>query len=50
MLELLRDSGFNVVRLVEIQVPKGLEVVQFQFQRSWAHKWPTAGAWIADRL
>jgi SAM-dependent methyltransferase len=50
MLDLLRESGFEVVRLVEIQAPDGPEDVQFQIPRSWAKKWPAEDAWIADRL
>lgn len=50
MLDLLRESGFSVVRLIEIQAPEGPEEVQFQIPRSWAQKWPAEEVWIADRL
>jgi SAM-dependent methyltransferase len=50
MVRLLRDTGFEVEDLVEIQVPKGIEETRFPWVTSeWAHRWPAEEVWKARK-
>jgi len=50
-IRLLRDSGFEVDRLVEIQAPpNAVDSPQYSHVTAeWARKWPSEEAWVARR-
>ena len=48
-LRLLRDTGFEVEALHELQAPEGDEEVQFFVPRGWARRWPCEEVWVARR-
>jgi hypothetical protein len=50
-IRLLRDTGFEIERLVEIQAPEGATgEKRWTFVASeWARKWPSEEAWIARK-
>lgn len=49
MLRLLRESGFEVEDLIEIQIPEGA-TTRYPFVSSeWARRWPCEEVWIATR-
>jgi SAM-dependent methyltransferase len=49
-IALLRDSGFEVERLVEIQAPADAVDGRFTFVTAdWARKWPSEEAWVARK-
>jgi len=50
-IELLRDNGFEVERLVEIQAPaKATDHHKYTFVTAeWARKWPSEEVWIARK-
>ena len=49
MIRLLRDSGFEVEELIEIQAPAdGAEVAKY-VGRGWARRWPSEEVWKARK-
>jgi len=49
MIRLLRDSGFEIENLIEIQAPEGMEV-RYEFITSdWAHRWPSEEIWCVRK-
>jgi SAM-dependent methyltransferase len=49
-IRLLRDTGFEIERLVEIQAPVGATTRYSHIASpEWANKWPTEEAWIARK-
>ncbi len=49
MIRLLRDSGFEIENLIEIQAPDGKEI-RFEYITSeWARRWPSEEIWIARK-
>ena len=48
-LRLLRDTGFEVEALHELQAPEGDEEVQFFVPRGWARRWPCEEVWVARK-
>jgi SAM-dependent methyltransferase len=48
-LRLLRDTGFEVEALHELQAPEGDEEVQFFVPRGWARRWPCEDVWVARK-
>jgi SAM-dependent methyltransferase len=50
MLRLLRETGFDVEALHELQAPEGPEEeVRFYLRRGWARRWPGEEVWVARR-
>jgi SAM-dependent methyltransferase len=50
MLRLLRETGFEVEALHELQAPEGPEdEVRFYLRRGWARRWPGEEVWVARR-
>jgi SAM-dependent methyltransferase len=50
MLRLLRQTGFEVEALHELQAPGGPEAeVRFYLRRGWARRWPGEEVWVAQR-
>jgi SAM-dependent methyltransferase len=50
MLRLLRETGFEVEVLHELQAPEGPEdEVLFYLRRGWARRWPGEEVWVARR-
>jgi hypothetical protein len=50
MLRLLRQTGFEVEALHELQAPEGPEdEVRFYLRRGWARRWPGEEVWVAQR-
>jgi hypothetical protein len=50
MVRLLRETGFEIEGLVEIQVPQGVEETRFPWVTSeWAQKWPAEEVWKARK-
>ena len=47
MIRLLRSSGFEVVNLIEIQAPEGMEVRYEYINSEWAQRWPSEEIWCA---
>jgi len=45
MLGLLRQTGFEVEALHELQAPQGREETPFFVSRSWARRWPCEDVW-----
>jgi hypothetical protein len=45
----LRDTGFEVEDLVEIQVPEGVETRYPWVTSEWASKWPAEEIWKARK-
>jgi SAM-dependent methyltransferase len=48
-IELLRDTGFDVEDLIEIQAPEGSESRYTLATPEWARKWPTEDVWKARK-
>ena len=49
-IRLLRDTGFEIERLVEIQAPPGATTRYSDIASAeWANKWPSEEAWIARK-
>jgi len=50
-IRLLRENGFEIERLVEIQAPEGDEtaVAHEMATRGWSRKWPIEDVWIARK-
>ena len=50
MMRLLRETGFEVEALHELQAPEGPEdEVRFYLRRGWARRWPGEEVWVARR-
>ena len=51
MIRLLRDSGFEVVGLLEIQAGESAETHRYYdfVSADWARKWPAEEIWTARR-
>ena len=50
MVALLRDTGFTVEALHELQAPEGDDdEVRFFMRRGWARRWPCEEVWVARR-
>ena len=50
MVALLRDTGFAVEALHELQAPEGDDdEVRFFMRRGWARRWPCEEVWVARR-
>jgi SAM-dependent methyltransferase len=50
MLGLLRETGFSVEALHELQAPDGpADEVRFYVRRGWARNWPAEDVWVARR-
>ena len=49
MFRLLRDTGFEVEGLYELQAPAGEEEVRFYMRRGWSRQWPAEEVWVARR-
>jgi hypothetical protein len=49
MIRLLRDSGFEVLDLVEIRPPDGSTTTYPYVTLEWAQKWPAEQAWKARK-
>jgi SAM-dependent methyltransferase len=49
MIRLLRDSGFTVEDLVEIQVPEGATTRYPYVTAEWARRWPAEEVWKARK-
>jgi SAM-dependent methyltransferase len=51
-IALLRDTGFTVERLVEIQAPEGTQLHEYygaEMTVEWARQWPVEEAWVTRR-
>jgi hypothetical protein len=49
MIRLLRDSGFEVLDLVEIRPPDGATTTYPYVTLEWAQRWPAEEAWKARK-
>jgi SAM-dependent methyltransferase len=51
LIELLRDSGFDVERLLELYAPEGAQKHQYydHVTPEWARKWPAEEIWVARK-
>ena len=50
MLALLRETGFEVEALHELQAPDGPDdEVRFYMRRGWARRWPCEEVWVARK-
>lgn len=49
MIRLLRDSGFEVLDLIEIQAPAGTDRTHMSVTNDWARKWPSEEIWKARK-
>lgn len=49
MIRLLRDSGFEVEELVEIQPPQGATTDYKFVNLQWARRWPSEEVWKARK-
>jgi SAM-dependent methyltransferase len=49
-IRLLRDSGFEIEALHELQIPEGASAERFPWMRAdWARKWPGEEIWLARK-
>jgi hypothetical protein len=49
MIDLLRDSGFDVEQLIEIQAPEDGATRHQYMTKDWARKWPSEEVWKARK-
>jgi SAM-dependent methyltransferase len=49
LIRLLRDSGFAIDELIEVQVPEGATTRYPYVTPEWAHRWPAEEVWKATR-
>ena len=49
-VRLLRATGFEILDLVEIQAPQGMETRYDFVTAEWAHRWPAEEVWKARKL
>jgi SAM-dependent methyltransferase len=50
MIRLLRENGFDIERLVEIQPPEGSTTNYSYVTLDWVRRWPGEEVWIARKL
>jgi SAM-dependent methyltransferase len=50
MLRLLRQSGFEVEELIEVQIPEGATTRNPYVSPDWARRWPCEEVWKARRI
>lgn len=48
-IALLRDSGFTIERLLELQAPAGARSRFAWANPEWAHRWPSEEAWVVRK-
>jgi SAM-dependent methyltransferase len=49
-IRVLRESGFEIEALHELQIPEGASAGRFQWMRAeWARKWPCEEIWLARK-
>jgi SAM-dependent methyltransferase len=49
MIRLLRNSGFEIENLIELQAPEGMKVRYEYITSEWAHRWPSEEIWIVRK-
>lgn len=50
MIALLRDCGFEIEKLIEIQAPADGEETRFEYMtKDWARRWPSEEIWVARK-
>ncbi len=49
MIRLLRQEGFEMLDLIEVQAPDGPAEVKFNVSRDWARRWPSEEVWRARK-
>lgn len=49
-IALLRDNGFAIERLVELQAPPGSETSEHWADPEWATQWPTEEVWVVRKM
>jgi hypothetical protein len=49
MIRLLRDTGFEIEELTEIQAPEGTTTRHTYITPEWARKWPSEEVWKARK-
>ncbi|MDQ2959858.1 MAG: class I SAM-dependent methyltransferase [Candidatus Dormibacteraeota bacterium] len=49
MLRLLRDTGFEVLDLIELQAPVGATTRYAFVDEEWARRWPSEEIWVARK-
>ena len=49
MIALLRDSGFEVEELIEVQAPAGAKAVFPHAPLEWSRQWPCEEIWRARK-
>ena len=49
-IRLLRRNGFEILDLVEIQAPQGVETRYDFVNADWAHRWPSEEIWKARKV
>lgn len=49
MIRLLRQSGFEIENLIELQAPEGMKVRYEYITSEWAHRWPSEEIWVARK-
>ena len=48
-LDLFRDTGFEVLRYLELQAPAGAAENRFGIPLAWARKWPSEQVWVLKK-
>jgi hypothetical protein len=48
-IRLLRENGFEIEALHEVQVPKGSPPTRYGMSVEWASKWPCEEIWLARK-
>jgi hypothetical protein len=51
-IDLLREHGFEIERLVEVQAPADAKTHEFYayVTAEWARQWPAEDLWVARRI
>jgi hypothetical protein len=51
LIQVLRESGFEIERLVELQAPEGAEThpVYDSVTADWGRRWPAEEIWVARK-
>jgi hypothetical protein len=49
MVQLLRDSGFEIEELIEVEIPAGATTRYPYVSADWAQRWPCEEVWKARR-
>ncbi len=50
MIQLLRDSGFEIEALIEVEIPAGATTRYPYVSADWAQRWPCEEVWKARRI